>query len=452
MTRVMKKNILLMYGLFLGWAEILFNQIFTEQSLDILQIIIILIPLVTFFVVALKWKKINIEKLPILETTAFCIALMVIYFFLYNIVPPSIKYIFIVILFISIGFMTLTMLVSFKYYSFSVITMTDAIKSMAIILFINTTVTLIYKIVSFLNILFLEGVILFIIICLYYWYFLNSKEKRNILLSIDSIKIPKKILVYIAAFLLLLSLGYGPFLSDTRNEIVQSYTFAFVYIRIAYLLSLVVTYKCIEKFKNNLEIVLMFFAANLVIINLISNYIDNPVANLIFCLIAQFSYATIHCFLGALFIMIGYLYTDTSRNVLIAILIAFFSMIVGVLIPDYTIGSTALNIFITLITTVISMVLITILKIEVLDEFKVIINNITREQNRIDKIQQIEDFDILTQRENEVLGYLVLNYTNKDTAEKLMISENTLKKHARNIYSKLNVKNKKELNALIEEW
>ena len=53
--------------------------------------------------------------------------------------------------------------------------------------------------------------------------------------------------------------------------------------------------------------------------------------------------------------------------------------------------------------------------------------------------------ELLTPREIEITELLLQGYTNKQIAGMLHISENTMKTHTRNIYSKLNVANKREL-------
>jgi DNA-binding NarL/FixJ family response regulator len=52
------------------------------------------------------------------------------------------------------------------------------------------------------------------------------------------------------------------------------------------------------------------------------------------------------------------------------------------------------------------------------------------------------DLDALTERENQVLALLAEGLSNKDIAEKLILSENTIKKHVRNILQKLHVNNR----------
>lgn len=58
----------------------------------------------------------------------------------------------------------------------------------------------------------------------------------------------------------------------------------------------------------------------------------------------------------------------------------------------------------------------------------------------------------LTEREKQVAALLCQGKTNKVMAEKLFISENTLKTHLRNIYEKFNIYSKNELIAHLATW
>ncbi|MCT4619929.1 MAG: LuxR family transcriptional regulator [Marinisporobacter sp.] len=62
-----------------------------------------------------------------------------------------------------------------------------------------------------------------------------------------------------------------------------------------------------------------------------------------------------------------------------------------------------------------------------------------------------EIFIPLTPREKEVIRLLSKNMPNTIICEELFISPNTLKTHSRNIYRKINVKNKRELVSLIHQ-
>ncbi len=68
-------------------------------------------------------------------------------------------------------------------------------------------------------------------------------------------------------------------------------------------------------------------------------------------------------------------------------------------------------------------------------------SEITRELVASKKEVQSQQDKILTDREKEILKYLVINNSSSDVAEALKISENTVKTHRRNIRSKLGAQN-----------
>jgi len=56
----------------------------------------------------------------------------------------------------------------------------------------------------------------------------------------------------------------------------------------------------------------------------------------------------------------------------------------------------------------------------------------------------LETFEVLTQREKEILLLAIKGLRNKEMADRLFISPGTVKKHLDNIFKKLNVCNKIE--------
>lgn len=69
-----------------------------------------------------------------------------------------------------------------------------------------------------------------------------------------------------------------------------------------------------------------------------------------------------------------------------------------------------------------------------------------------EKLDLIASDHRLTVREREVMELVYNGFTNQDIAEALYISVNTVKKHIRNIYEKLDVSNRIELLHLINAW
>jgi DNA-binding CsgD family transcriptional regulator len=79
-----------------------------------------------------------------------------------------------------------------------------------------------------------------------------------------------------------------------------------------------------------------------------------------------------------------------------------------------------------------------------LNEFE---NMSEKQQNVV--ISQVEPIEKLTAREEEVLQLILAGKSNKELAEKLFISESTVKTHTHNIYSKYDVRGRAELISLI---
>lgn len=61
-------------------------------------------------------------------------------------------------------------------------------------------------------------------------------------------------------------------------------------------------------------------------------------------------------------------------------------------------------------------------------------------------------YDLLTQRELDVIDAIISGKSNKEVAITLFISENTTKTHLKNIYHKLNVNSRMQLVSLVQEY
>ena len=389
-------------------------------------------------------------RLRIIENTAICIALMIIYFFLYHILPESIKYLLLIILLASLEFMTLSMFASFKQICSEVMTIPDAVRIAAVILFFNTAITLVHKMVAYYNIQLLDAAIVFLILCLYFWFFFKAEDNNSACVFKCEIKTPPKTLILLAALMFLISIGYGPFINSLRKTVINTYPYAFIYIRVLYLLGLTFIYIFIERFKKHYEVFMMFLVAIIVIAHLLVCIIDNQATSLVLTLLIQFTYPILHVFLGGLLILLSYLFHDTYHNMSILTVTAFFSLVAGILLPALLVGQALLNIICTLIFSVIAMVLIIFTNNQVFSVFTDATRIIKREKSMTDNLKRLEQYDALTPREKEIVEYLITDHNNKVISEKLNISENTLKKHSKSIYTKLSIKNKNALKKSID--
>lgn len=64
----------------------------------------------------------------------------------------------------------------------------------------------------------------------------------------------------------------------------------------------------------------------------------------------------------------------------------------------------------------------------------------------------LERWQELSQREQQIIALVCLNYTNHQIADRLMISPETVKTHVRNVLYKFNLSAKADLRLALSDW
>jgi DNA-binding NarL/FixJ family response regulator len=66
--------------------------------------------------------------------------------------------------------------------------------------------------------------------------------------------------------------------------------------------------------------------------------------------------------------------------------------------------------------------------------------------------ENMQAWEKLTPREQEVAAYVCLGYTNRQIAQKMVIAPSTVKTHVRNLLRKFRLHGKLELRGVLKDW
>ena len=78
----------------------------------------------------------------------------------------------------------------------------------------------------------------------------------------------------------------------------------------------------------------------------------------------------------------------------------------------------------------------------------VVISSDLDEETVMQLVQACPNLDLLTTKEQEVLGRIIAGQSRKQMAKELYVSENTVKTHVKHVYEKLGVSGREEILAL----
>lgn len=438
----MNKKLLLLLGLCLGWGEILIGQL--DRPVNAGLLLMIFIPISGLFIILMYRQEINEERLPLVESLAIGIAAMTILHFLRDMLPEVVQYIVLSIVIIGLLYMSLMVFVSLKHAHDRMLDIQSGTQASSIILFVNTSTVLLYLMLSRIERVSLDSIIVLIIICAYIWYAYHHRKESKVRIVVSK-KAPVKAIILVCLIMFFISIAYGPFVNGLKNQMTELYLRGYIYIRVAYLIGLVLAYHLMKHFKNHVEVILMGTLAMIVLAMVVKDYFVLDEVVLISTIIIQVAYGCLHSIIGGLFVMIGYLYGKTYKFLLGVLGIAGVSLMMGLLMSNLLWNNTVYMTLTALLFNVLAMISTMFVRKDILEYLTQELDEISYLMNRSKGLEDLPEFETLTTREKEVVKYLMTDLKLKQVAGVLEISENTLKKHSRSIYHKLDVKNKKEL-------
>ena len=286
-----------------------------------------------------------------------------------------------------------------------------------------------------------------------YWAATKTDVKEKIAVQLEREPFPVKLTFVLCLFLFAINLNGGLTFHTIYPSFDQLFIEYFTYYGILpYIITLAIMYFYGSKISGMLPVFLgtSFLGLAYLSFGLIG---DNWYSYFITETFMQSGWALLDLTLWTLFGLVASIYGRPLKICGYAFLANLFAVFAGgllgvrilVQLDDYYLISAAFAIAIIFISLIIVPGLSEAIEKDLRSKLvKTTLQNKPLEEN-ISLSVNLPQKELLTPREREITELLLQGYTNKQIADMLHISENTMKTHTRNIYSKLNVANKREL-------
>lgn len=463
MLNVYKKHadIILSYGLFLGWLlsfpfngpvlELLKAEI--KLNTTTLALVFTFVPVLFLIAFSMLYNNEN-----------YCRQLMVICSVvgaICTILILTINSSFLYIVFAVMGICCVVFIISWSYYFTYYIAAALKIKIMSLVII---TGNLIYYIVN-ISAKYIEYKMLVIfLIAILTLSMLFSKRVDRSITKIEEIKdgkkLPKLLIVSVCAFFFLVNLNGGVMFHAVYPYFRRYEVIADFYTMIPYIITLVAYYFLADRVPKILP---AYLGTVLLGISYVAFAAEGATFHgyIITETLAQSGWAMLDLFLWTLLGEIAYIYGGPlkicSYGMIANLSSVFAGAIIGIRIFDsFDESHVATGLF------AISIVLLAVLGLPLINNqttrFVANVLNSNANSKEDEKLSpgsvllRLSGTELLTAREREVAGFLISGIENIEIAKQLSISENTLKVHARRVYAKLEVANKKELIQLILQY
>ena len=461
MNHITKKFILI-FGLYLGWILSftyegpLFNVIvqIKQYNTDLLLLVMHCAPLLIILFIFRFINKKNDTALLYASISASLI-LSILFIVLGHNVSSISHYILLMITAILAGMAELFFIICSTGWYIRHVPVKQMFYAMAYIALIANTIVMIcnffiyYHLETVSIIVSLAACLLALILAL------NIKKDDLNNRPHHKLEFPKYTLLHMCIAFFLFNIGGGVVIEVILPLISQSFGMIEIFSFLPYVLSCALIIFLVKDIKKNIQY-LLIIATGIIISGLILfQFIGNQSILLVSNMLIQSGYALMDVFLWGLIGLLSYVYYQPSKIVFFTMSANIIGVITGVLLSkvlsDIQSTTESLSALISLICAMIGMLIVPIIYKNTVVKFNNDVALLNKEEARQNSLNKIRNFKQLSVREQEVAKYLTLELTNEKIAAMLFISENTLKKHSKNIYQKLAVKNKYELKLLFKE-
>lgn len=456
-----RKKFVIIYGLYLSWllsflykgplVEIVFSGSYFKD--DVLLLLTHMTPLVLIFLVRSRWvTKENDSKVLCISILASLLISMVMLFAGKHIDSMG-HWGIILTLGVMLGIAELTFIMSSTGWFIRWLNIKDMFMAMAVIVLIANTVVSVVNLLIYLSYDML-AIAVWLSSCLVAFLLAFGMRRVEAPISRPKFVIPIKkesVLLMMSVFYLF-SIGGGVVFDVITPAMTQVAEFTSVISLIPYIIGAGVVYLLLRKSSPSVDYFLMVSIACIIIGLIIFQYIHIDSLVLLANTFTQVGYGVMDVFMWGLVGMIAYVYDKPYTVVYYTMSANVLGVITGALISEVLSNQQPTTVsLVSLICAVIGMLIVPFIYKKTVADIEMGAKTLELEQIKLDHIAIQLDYELLTEREREVIALLLTDLTNKRISEQLFISENTLKKHAKSIYKKLDVKNKRALREVFRD-
>jgi DNA-binding CsgD family transcriptional regulator len=427
-------GIVLSYGLFLTWLQSflyngsMLNFIFNKVNIDVLAMVYIAVPAIASFLLAhFKIKEKHNRKL-ILNSLLIVVSGTVILMWIEAYLNVIIIYFLAGIL----GLASVIYIIGWGVCFIRKIPLDQMFRVMAAVICLSRILMMINRIFEFRGFYHLSNayiLLLLLISSIASYSLLNGEtlDRRYYTIMID-----KKIVSMLCAVVFLLNIGGG--VSQTffeRQSHLQFPELPFV-ILMLYSIAMFSIIRFSKKFENLNYLVNIISLLGIGFLFYIIFYQNAPIA----LTLTLLAYLFLDVMLWTIVAKLSYMSNEPYK--------VFFpvmgSNLLAVLFGNILYMQFSSNIVVAIGICVVFIIIAFSLTLFMIKSLEIYFKRFN-ERNKM----LLSPFEIFTEKEKEIVSLMLLDLKNREIAEKSGITENTLKTHAKNIYAKAEVANKKEL-------
>jgi len=448
------------YGLYLGWIlsflyrGALFDVVFSSDvyNMDILILLLHTLPILIIFLLRKKGIIHRYKRNTLFVCILVCAGLSIFFAFFAKGIDTLAEFVIYIVLAVIVGIAELMFIVISTGWFIRYIPVKKMFGAMALVIIIAN---IIVEICQFYIYIDQKEIAMFVSILACICTYLVARtlrEEDEIVRSKYKIEMPKHTIPLMSIAFFLFSIGGGVVFEMVYPMMQKYFELAILFGLFPYIFAGFIVFFVLLRSKPNINVFLTIAAGFIILGLIVFQFSFNKWGVFSSEILIESGYAILDVFMWGFVGIIAYVYNKPSTVVFFTMSFNVIGVVTGSVISVFLelnqndIGITAS--LISLVCAVVGMIIIPIIYKETVLETEKGIEILIIEEQQQKNLQKFKSYNLLSSREKEVVEYLISNIKNKMIAEQLFISENTLKKHAKNIYAKLKVQNKKELRQI----